>query len=107
TIFWPWAVLTLAGYVPWWWGPSGYAYGGYYNDGYYGDGYASSGYANRTYAGYGGAFLGVVFDSRFPDAAVVSRVYANSPAEDAGLQPGDTITRINGQRIHSSQDVTE
>jgi serine protease DegQ len=37
--------------------------------------------------------------------ALVARVYRGSPAETAGLRPGDLITSANGQRIASAQDL--
>lgn len=55
----------------------------------------------------GHAFLGVQLDQRFPNAAVVSQVYENSPAQQAGLRPGDWIVRLNGQQVQSSQDLTQ
>ncbi|HLU12327.1 MAG TPA: Do family serine endopeptidase [Arenimonas sp.] len=37
--------------------------------------------------------------------AVVTRVYRDSPAEQAGVQPGDVIVAANGERIGSAQDL--
>ena len=37
--------------------------------------------------------------------AIVSTVDANSPAEKAGLKPGDVITAVNGKNIRSSLDL--
>ena len=53
------------------------------------------------------AFLGVVFDTRYDDAAVVRQVYTNSPAQRAGVRAGDTILSINGDKVSSPDDVTE
>ncbi|UMG91769.1 PDZ domain-containing protein [Nocardioides sp. TF02-7] len=33
------------------------------------------------------------------DGATVDEVVAGSPAEDAGLEDGDVITHVNGQRV--------
>ena len=41
------------------------------------------------------------------DAALVSMVTRNSPAEKAGLHPGDLITRIDSQNIEGSYDLVE
>ncbi|MDO9242139.1 MAG: trypsin-like peptidase domain-containing protein, partial [Methylicorpusculum sp.] len=37
--------------------------------------------------------------------AVVSKVEGNSPAARAGLEPGDIITKVNGQKIKGSHDI--
>ncbi len=71
-------------------------------------GLAGPGYSDQPYvSGYrgpdvaAGAYLGVSFDSRYTDAAVISRVNANSPAEAVGLQPGDVIRAIDGNEVTS------
>ena len=53
------------------------------------------------------AFLGVQLDDRYPNAAVVLEVYEGSPADQAGLRRGDTITQLNGQPVRSSSDLTD
>lgn len=40
------------------------------------------------------------------DLPVVYRVQPGSAAEDAGIEAGDTITRINGERIHVYREVS-
>lgn len=40
-----------------------------------------------------------------PEGALVSSVEKGGPAERAGLQPGDVIRQVNGQRIVSSGDL--
>jgi membrane-associated protease RseP (regulator of RpoE activity) len=57
--------------------------------------------------GAGPAYLGVTFEPRHHDAAVVQSVRSGSPAEKAGLQPGDVIERLNGQQINSNQDAVD
>jgi serine protease DegQ len=37
--------------------------------------------------------------------AIVTRVRANSPAEKAGLKPGDVIVSLNGKTVGSEQDL--
>jgi S1-C subfamily serine protease len=49
------------------------------------------------------AYLGVQFALEKPDGATVISVTSRSPAESAGLRPGDTITALNGERIASYQ----
>ena len=50
-------------------------------------------------------FLGVTFDGRIPDAAVVRSIAPQSPAEQAGLRPGDAIHALNGERVSSYGDA--
>jgi serine protease Do len=40
-----------------------------------------------------------------PEGALVSMVEKGGPAEKAGLEPGDVIRKVNGQRIVSSGDL--
>jgi len=40
-----------------------------------------------------------------PKGALVSRVLPDSPAEDAGLKPGDIILSFNGQALRSSSEL--
>jgi membrane-associated protease RseP (regulator of RpoE activity) len=53
----------------------------------------------------GRAYLGVTFDPRIAEAAVALSVAPASPAEHAGLRPGDVIESINGERVWSYNDV--
>ncbi|MCA9209759.1 MAG: PDZ domain-containing protein [Planctomycetales bacterium] len=47
-------------------------------------------------------WLGVFLNPRIPDAAIVESVQVGSAADDAGLQQGDMIAAVNGQRIYSA-----
>ena len=53
------------------------------------------------------AFLGVQLNDQYQNMAVVKQVFQNSPAQQAGLQPGDTITSVNGQRVSGPQELTD
>jgi S1-C subfamily serine protease len=55
----------------------------------------------------GRAHLGVRFDLDVQSAAMISSVTPGSPAEAAGLRPGDIITIINGEPITSYQQVMQ
>ncbi len=48
-----------------------------------------------------GGYLGVTFDQQSPNVALIARVSDNSPAANAGLQPGDAIRAINGESMQS------
>ena len=41
------------------------------------------------------------------DGALVTRVMENSPAEDAGLQYGDIIVKVNGEPIQSNRELID
>ena len=47
-------------------------------------------------------FLGVSLDPNSASALVVSAVADDSPASQAGIQPGDTVLKINGKTITSA-----
>jgi S1-C subfamily serine protease len=59
----------------------------------------------RQVAQGGRAHLGVRFDLDVQSAAMISSVTPGSPAEAAGLRPGDIVTVINGEPITSYQQV--
>lgn len=40
-------------------------------------------------------------------APIVSEIIENSPAERAGLQPGDRIVRLDGEEVTSFRDITQ
>jgi S1-C subfamily serine protease len=53
------------------------------------------------------AFLGVSNrDTQDLSGAVVGGVVPDGPAQKAGLQPGDKITKIDGREVRSSEDVS-
>jgi putative serine protease PepD len=51
-------------------------------------------------------FLGVT-TAAHPDGADIQRVTPGSPADDAGLQAGDVITRVDGRTVRDPDDVAE
>jgi serine protease Do len=51
-----------------------------------------------------GPYLGVQGDGEAKECKV-SRVYANSPAEKAGIKEGDVITRLGGKDVHSFDEL--
>jgi serine protease Do len=56
------------------------------------------------------AYLGVVVESRqargeFEGGAGVRNVAPNSPAERAGVKPGDVIVDLGGERVRSNDDL--
>ena len=105
-------------------------WGGYYGNGYYGPGYygpagPSYGYGPPAFyaprAGYGRqapydrdlvyhgrerALLGVTLGETPQGVVNIQRVTPDSPADIAGLRPGDEILAINGRQVYSYRDVT-
>jgi putative serine protease PepD len=51
-------------------------------------------------------FLGVT-TAAHPDGAQIVSVTAGSPADDAGLQAGQVITRVDGRTVRSPEDVAQ
>ena len=51
-------------------------------------------------------FLGVT-TAAHPDGADIQSVTPGSPADDAGLQAGDVITRVDGRTVRDPDDVAE
>ena len=49
----------------------------------------------------GGAVVGVVFAEDENDDAWIAEVDDEGPAAKAGLKPGDTITKFNGEQVKS------
>ena len=56
-----------------------------------------------------GALLGVMIDPRrvLSDQVVIGRVLSDSPAQKAGLKPGDHILTLNGAPLVSWKDLTD
>lgn len=48
----------------------------------------------------------VIIHSYGVNKPIISEVVADSPAEEAGLLPGDEITRVNGSRVHFFGEVS-
>lgn len=53
----------------------------------------------------GEAFLGVTVNPNITNAAVVASVVPGSPAETAGIRPGDSIVALANHRIDSPRDL--
>jgi C-terminal processing protease CtpA/Prc len=52
------------------------------------------------------AYLGVRFEMRLRNGAVISAIVPDSPADHAGLEAGDEIVAINGRQVSSPREVT-
>ena len=53
-----------------------------------------------------GAWLGVTFRMT-PEGALISAVVSGSPAESAGIRPGDVITEVDGQAVTEARPLDE
>jgi len=51
--------------------------------------------------------MGVTFRNDMQDRAMVTRVVANGPADDAGIRRGDEVVAINGRDVKGFQDVID
>jgi putative serine protease PepD len=51
------------------------------------------------------AFLGVLVSSADGGGAVIGEITPGSPAEEAGLQPGDVVTRFGDRQITDANDL--
>ncbi len=82
-------------------GNPGGGYGGGYPGGQYGGGYGPGG------PPAGSAFAGLALRDAGPGqpGAVVEMVAPNSPAAQAGIQPGDRILAVNRNPVRSGSDV--
>jgi membrane-associated protease RseP (regulator of RpoE activity) len=50
-------------------------------------------------------WLGMQIATQPPGAAVIQTVQIGSPADRAGINPGETIEAVNGRPINSAQDI--
>jgi S1-C subfamily serine protease len=66
---------------------------------------ASSGGANPVPATGSGPFLGVQLESVPVNRVLVDGVVPGSPADRAGIGPGDVIVAVNGKAVGSPGDV--
>jgi len=53
------------------------------------------------------AFLALPYSVIAGDGLMVRAVVGNSPAEEAGIEPGDIILEVDGQPVHRSGDVQD
>ena len=72
---------------------------------------AASGQVTRGWLGLSGrsvtAALAADFGLRTETGVLVSSTVEGGPAEQAGLRPGDVITRIGGHPVAGTQDLFE
>jgi S1-C subfamily serine protease len=52
-------------------------------------------------------FLGVMFDTEFPEVAIVRSVFPDSPAARTGLRAGDKIVALNGEAVSTYRSAVE
>lgn len=45
------------------------------------------------------------FELKSKNGAIISKIQANSPAQRAGLEPGDIILYVNGEKVKNSADI--
>lgn len=73
------------------------------------DEFVSTGTVSRPFLGVSYSFISkdVALLNNVPQGAYVQQVVAGSPAEKAGLQDGDIITKIDNQPIDSETKITD
>jgi membrane-associated protease RseP (regulator of RpoE activity) len=86
-------------------GYQNYANQGYGNQSYMRGSRGAGNWQEDSYRGGNHPFLGVTLNENDRDAARVNNVYPNSPAEEAGIRPGDEIVSIDDEDVNSSRDV--
>lgn len=98
-------------------GPGGYS-NGYYGGSFYRGALPSSLAAPRSRGYYparpsyvpkpaaGRAYLGITMSETADGMVRVSGVRPTSPADEAGIRPGDVIIALDGRDIYAAQDVT-
>jgi membrane-associated protease RseP (regulator of RpoE activity) len=62
-------------------------------------------YATQQFQSGDRPFLGVAFDPQTRDAAIIASVVPGGPADQAGLQSGDTVVALNGEPVRSHRDA--
>jgi predicted Zn finger-like uncharacterized protein len=67
---------------------------------------ARKGAAEEERPAKAGGYLGVGFDLDRDDLEITD-VYENTPAEKAGLEPGDIIVRIDDQKVSNREDFAD
>ncbi|HVX13777.1 MAG TPA: PDZ domain-containing protein [Pirellulales bacterium] len=67
--------------------------------------YDENQYGNRNEGDRDRAFLGVTLDENARDRVRVSGIYPQSPAEEAGIRPGDEIVAIDDDDVQSNRDL--
>jgi S1-C subfamily serine protease len=65
----------------------------------------TQGYVTRGWLGFVPQDLSDELAQRAGAAVVVANVLVGSPAEAAGIQPNDLVTVLNGDMVHSAQEL--
>jgi Do/DeqQ family serine protease len=65
----------------------------------------AQGYVTRGWLGFRAQDLSDQDAQATGAAVVVSRVYAGTPADAAGIRPNDLITALNGENVRSAQEL--
>ena len=61
--------------------------------------------ADEAAVAAGRPYLGITFDPTVRNSPVVGAIVPDSPAEQAGLQPGDVIEAVNGETVNSIDET--
>jgi C-terminal processing protease CtpA/Prc len=70
------------------------------------DSLSGSSTTTTTVATGSGPWLGINVTSSAQGGVMVVDVFPGSPAQAAGMEPGDVITRLNGKPVFAPSDVT-
>ena len=73
------------------------------------DGFNTNGKISRPYMGVHYSIIteDMATKNNFPQGAFISQVVPNSPADEAGIEPGDIILKVNGESVTEQNQLSK